>query len=79
MSIEIGITSGDVISYIILFAAAFIGGFIGAKMGYLSECVSQQRKIRTRDEIDKHMDEKLEKELPHIKDKIEHRDDRWDD
>lgn len=79
MSIEIGITSGDVISYIILFTAAFIGGFIGAKMAYLSERISRQHKIRTRDEIDKHMDEKLEKELPHIKDKTERRDDRWDD
>lgn len=79
MSLEIGITSNDIISYIVLFIAAFVGGFIGAKMGYLSACISQQRKIRTRDDIEKRMDEELDKEFHYLKDKVEHRDHRLDD
>lgn len=75
MGIEISITSSDVMSYIILFAAAFIGGFIGARMGCLSACILEQRKIRTRDDIERHMD----KEFPYLKDKVERRDHRLDD
>lgn len=82
MNLDMTITSNDIIYYIVLFIAAFIGGFIGAKMGCLSTCISQQRKISTRDDIERRMDEELEKserELPYLKNKVEHRDPRLDD
>lgn len=79
MDLEIGITSSDVISYMVLFIAAFIGGLIGAKMGCLSAHISEQRKIRTRDDIERYMDKELDEELPYLKSKVEHRDHRLDD
>lgn len=79
MNLEIGITSNDIISYMVLFIAAFVGGLIGAKMGCISTRISQQRKISTRDDIESRMDRELKRELPYLKGKVEHRDPRLDD
>ena len=79
MNLEIGITSNDIISYMVLFIAAFVGGLIGAKMGCLSACISQQRKTLTRDDVERCMDRELKRELPYLKNKVEHRDPRLDD
>lgn len=75
MSIEISISSSDVIYYIVIITVAFIGGFIGAEIGYLLARISQQREIRARGDIEGCMN----KEFPYIKDKVEHRDHRLDD
>lgn len=79
MNIEIGITSNDIISYMVLFIVTFVGGLIGARMGCMSACILEQRKIRTRDDIERRMDKELDKELPYLKSKVEHRDHRLDD